>query len=84
MISLKYDAQAEVLDIWIPDVKVVHAQPSANDNNLILEYDDSGAIVGIQILSPGDLTHWENHPDRTLIPDLILEQLDLWRKAKLN
>lgn len=85
-ILLQLDEQQRVLYARRQGVRVATAEESPNDGALILSYDPTGAVVGVQILDPQDLPtdQWHLHPDRNALPGDILEVLDQWWAATLG
>jgi hypothetical protein len=61
-------------------VKNPTAQSGAFDDRVTLLYDAEGGVVGCDIQGAKDMggRAWYRHPDRALIPLLILQALDQW------
>lgn len=79
MPDLSLDQATDVLYARIPDAGIARSREAPSDGFVILNEDESGAVVGVQILYASEFAeHWGEHPDRHLLPVELIEALDRW------
>jgi hypothetical protein len=78
-LALSLDEEADVLYVRKADCRLRSSKEAPSDSFLILNTDESGAVVGLQILFASELKqHWPQHPDRHLVPRELALALDNW------
>lgn len=65
---------------------IARSRESAHDNELVLNLDVNGTVVGVQLLSVGGLpwSVWLNHPDRGSLPNELRDDLDAYLAEMLQ
>lgn len=79
-IEANLDALTDVLSVWIRGTNGRYVSPAPRDTQLLIERDEEQKVVGIQIFGASSLvtSFWLNHPDRGLVPHILLQFVDNW------
>jgi hypothetical protein len=76
-VELLVDPDGDMLSAKRRCARVYRSREAAHDDNLILDMDLGGAIVGVQVLLPGSVK-WFEHPDRSSLPEDLRIVVDGW------
>lgn len=80
--EVSFDPAGDVLYVRAPGARLRNSTEAPSDSYLILNYDDTGAVVGLQVLAASELGGcWSTHPDRRLVPDSLALAIDHWLQA---
>lgn len=79
-VSTTYWAIADELTALRRRAKVAASRQAPHDEDLVLELDRVGGVVGVRHVDPSRLTleQWLRHPDRAQLPADIDDAVDRW------
>lgn len=79
-VLIRFDNDTDVVSAFLAGSKSSDVAPAPFDRHLLLDRDEGGCIVGIEVHGARALVPaaWRTHPDRVVVPPDILEQVDSW------
>ena len=79
-INIRVDSSAAVLYAKRLGARIVASHEAPSDSGLILNTDERGAVVGLQLLDAltVDSEWWRTHPDRRAVPEDLFCTVDRW------
>lgn len=82
-VKLSFDDEVDVLYARLEGSEIVDSRESDSDFELVLNFDKSGKIVGIQLIGARVIPDsvWATHPARALLPPEILNVVDRWKSG---
>lgn len=83
-VVLGFDESLGVLSVELDDAHVVRGRPVPNDSTLVLKVDAEGRVVGIELLSPKDMTPevWRSHSVRPQLPPEVFSTVEAWLRCQ--
>ena len=88
MLNIEFDQENGTLHIEVSDQKCSYITESDNDMNLSFLCNSDDVVIGIILFNINDIVdnfpvgYWDNHPDRNLIPNIILDLLNAAQQKK--
>jgi len=84
-VEVRFDDLTDVLSAYVPGTISDRVHPAQYDGHLLLELDESGQVVGIELLNASVLKHsyWKTHPDRNSLPLELIQGVDHWMINRL-
>jgi hypothetical protein len=81
-VLIDFDGLTDVVSVYLADTMAAHFGPAPTDHHMLVERDEGGRVVGVEVLGASALvpSFWNRHPDRHILPSEILDELDRWLK----
>ena len=78
--SLRHDSSSDVLYVRDPRAQIATSAPIPGDGFVVLNFDASGHVVGLQLLEVGELTQrdWREFFRTGEIPPVMFDAVDAW------
>ena len=88
MLDIEFDETTGYLKITLSTEKAQFITESDNDMNLSFVCNEHDDVIGVILLNINDVVdnfpigYWDNHPDKELIPEIILKMLNFSQQKK--
>lgn len=82
-LRIVFDPQTDVVSAFFVGTASHRVRPAPHDGLLVLEFDVNDNVIGLELCGATVLipSAWKAHPDRALVPQPMLDELDLWLDA---
>jgi uncharacterized protein YuzE len=82
-VALHADELSDVLYAKVEGASIRTSREAPNDGDLILNLDENGRVIGVQVLGALSLTAhaWLEHPDRRMLPVEVSAAVEQWLAA---